>query len=65
MDLDFVYSCVIDSTWFFLTTWLMVLLGACIIAFRGDSSGVVGAGVLHPVASVAQSNPKMRAGLSR
>jgi hypothetical protein len=65
MDLDFVYSCVIDSTWFFLTTWLMVLLGACIIAFRRDSPEAVGAGALRPVASGSRSNPKMRVGLSR
>jgi hypothetical protein len=65
MDLDFLYSCVIDCTWFFLGTWLMVLLGACIVAFRRDASGVVGAGALRPVASGPRSNPNVRAELSR
>jgi hypothetical protein len=64
MDLDFLYSCVIDSTWFFLATWLMVLLGASLVAFRRDSSGV-GAGALQPVASGPQSNRNVQVELSR
>jgi hypothetical protein len=65
MDLDFLYSWVIDSTWFFLATWLMVLLGACIVAFRRDASGVIGAEALRPVASGTRSNPNVRVDLSR
>jgi hypothetical protein len=34
MDSDFVYSCLMDSTWFFLVGWLLVLVGAGVQAFR-------------------------------
>jgi hypothetical protein len=36
MSLDFMYSCVMDSTWFFLTGWMLLLLGAAVRAFRQD-----------------------------
>jgi hypothetical protein len=64
MDLDFLYSCVIDSTWFFLATWLMVLLGAYVAAFRRDSITVAGAGAMRQVATGTQSNPNVRVNLS-
>jgi hypothetical protein len=37
MDSDFVYSCLMDSTWFFLVGWLLVLVGAGVRAFRRDA----------------------------
>jgi hypothetical protein len=36
MDSDFVYSCLMDTTWFFLVSWLVVLVGAGVQAFRGN-----------------------------
>jgi hypothetical protein len=33
MDIDLVYSYVIDSTWFFLGSWVVLLLTAGLIAF--------------------------------
>jgi hypothetical protein len=33
MDVDLVYSYVIDSTWFFLGSWVVLLLTAGVVAF--------------------------------
>jgi len=33
MDVDLVYSYLIDSTWFFLGSWVVLLLTAGIVAF--------------------------------
>jgi hypothetical protein len=38
MDADLMYRYLIDSTWFFLGSWVLLLLGACVMAFRPDSS---------------------------
>jgi hypothetical protein len=34
MDVDLVYSYVMDSTWFFLGSWVVVLLTAGVVAFK-------------------------------
>jgi len=34
MNSDFLYSCVIDSTWVFLGAWLLLLVGAGVQVFR-------------------------------
>jgi hypothetical protein len=46
MDSDFVYSCLMDSTWFFLIAWLLVLAGAGVRAFRHDPAVSASAGPL-------------------
>lgn len=33
MNLDVVYSYIIDSTWFFLGGWVVLLLAAGVVAF--------------------------------
>jgi hypothetical protein len=33
MDVDLVYSYLIDSTWFFLGSWVVLLLTAGVVAF--------------------------------
>jgi hypothetical protein len=33
MDIDLVYTYLIDSTWFFLGSWVVLLLTAGIVAF--------------------------------
>lgn len=33
MDADLVYSYLIDSTWFFLGSWVVLLLTAGVVAF--------------------------------
>lgn len=38
MDSDLMYAYLIDSTWFFLGSWVLLLLCACLMAFRQDSS---------------------------
>jgi len=43
MSSDLMYSCVMDSTWFFLAAWMLLLLGARIHAFRQDVSGAASA----------------------
>jgi hypothetical protein len=37
MSLDVLFSYLIDSSWFFLGSWVAVLLVAYIAAFRRDS----------------------------
>ena len=34
MDVDLVYSYVIDSTWFFLGSWVVLLLTAGVVAYK-------------------------------
>jgi hypothetical protein len=34
MDFDLVYSYVIDSTWFFLGSWVVLLVTAGVVAFK-------------------------------
>jgi hypothetical protein len=65
MNLDFLYSCVMGSTWFFLSSWLLVLLGACVIAFRRDWTGANSHGGLGSGVSGAQSNQTVPVRLSR
>jgi hypothetical protein len=36
MNSDALYSYVIDSTWLFLGSWVALLLGAYVLAFRQD-----------------------------
>jgi hypothetical protein len=36
MNSDFMYTCVIDSTWFFLASWMVLLIGTGIRTFRQD-----------------------------
>jgi len=36
MNFDLLYSYLIDSTWFFLGSWLIILLAASFVAFRRD-----------------------------
>jgi hypothetical protein len=36
MSADALYSYLIDLTWFFLTSWIVLLATACLIAFNGD-----------------------------
>jgi hypothetical protein len=36
MSSDILYSCLMDSTWFFLAAWMLLLLGAGFRAFRHD-----------------------------
>ncbi len=36
MSSDFLYSCVMDSTWFFLAAWMLLLLGVGVRTFRQD-----------------------------
>ncbi len=36
MSFDVMYSWVMDSTWFFLSAWMLLLLGAGLRAFRQD-----------------------------
>ena len=33
MDVDLVYSYLIDSTWFFLGSWVVLLLTASVVVF--------------------------------
>ncbi|HEX8814565.1 MAG TPA: hypothetical protein VF753_03610 [Terriglobales bacterium] len=47
MDSDFVYSCLMDSTWFFLIGWLVVLVGAGVWAFRYSPAASAAAQSLH------------------
>jgi len=39
MDVDLVYSYVIDSSWFFLGSWVVLLLTASFIAFAPIGRG--------------------------
>jgi len=39
MNVESFYSYVMSSTWFFLIGWVIVLLAACLAAFRQDWSG--------------------------
>jgi hypothetical protein len=39
MDVDLVYSYLIDSTWFFLGSWVVVLLMAGLVAFTPIGRG--------------------------
>jgi len=36
MNFDLVYSYLIDSTWFFLGSWVIMLVVASLVAFRRD-----------------------------
>jgi hypothetical protein len=36
MNFDVVYSYLIDSTWFFLGSWVILLITASLVAFRRD-----------------------------
>jgi hypothetical protein len=36
MNIEAVSSYVIDTTWFFLGSWVVALLAASVAAFRGD-----------------------------
>jgi len=36
MSADFMYTCLIDSTWFFLAGWMALLIGSGIRTFRQD-----------------------------
>jgi hypothetical protein len=56
MDLDFLYSCIIGSTWFFLAAWLLLLLAACMVAFRQDWRTSVGHGAMETVPTRTSSN---------
>jgi len=38
VDADQMYRYLMDSTWFFLASWVLLLLGACVMAFRQGSS---------------------------
>ena len=42
MDVDLVYSYLIDSTWFFLGSWVVLLLMAGVVAFAPVGRGRVG-----------------------
>jgi hypothetical protein len=39
MDVDLVYSYLIDSTWFFLGSWVVLLLTASLAAFAPIGRG--------------------------
>ena len=39
MDADLVYSYLIDSTWFFLGSWVVLLLTATLVAFTPIGRG--------------------------
>jgi len=39
MSIESFYSYVLGSTWFFLVGWVILLLAACLAAFRHNSSG--------------------------
>lgn len=36
MNFDLLYSYLIDSTWFFLGSWVIMLVTASLMAFRRD-----------------------------
>ncbi|HXZ31906.1 MAG TPA: hypothetical protein VEH30_06465 [Terriglobales bacterium] len=36
MSSDVLYSYLIDLTWFFLSSWVVLLAAACLVAFNGD-----------------------------
>jgi len=36
MNFELVYSYLIDSTWFFLGSWVIMLVAASLVAFRRD-----------------------------
>lgn len=36
MNIDVVYAWLIDSTWLFLGSWVVLLLTAYVVAFRHD-----------------------------
>jgi hypothetical protein len=38
MNIDVVYSWLIDSTWLFLGSWVVLLLAAYVVTFRRDGS---------------------------
>ena len=38
MNTDLVYACLINATWFFLSSWVLLLVLACVIEFRDDWS---------------------------
>lgn len=38
MSLDLLYSCIMDATWFFLTSWGLFLVVACVLEFRHELS---------------------------
>jgi hypothetical protein len=39
MNVDLVYSCLIDSTWLFLGSWVVLLLTAGLLAFTPPDRG--------------------------
>jgi hypothetical protein len=39
MDVEIVYSCLIDFTWLFLGSWVVLLLTASLVAFAPTSQG--------------------------
>jgi hypothetical protein len=38
MNTDLVYACLINATWFFLFSWVLLLVLACVVEFRHDWS---------------------------
>ena len=38
MNLDFLYTCLLGFTWFFLGSWVVLLLAAGVVAFGRDST---------------------------
>jgi hypothetical protein len=38
MSFDTLYSCLIDATWLFLGSWIVLLTAAYIVAFNSDWS---------------------------
>jgi hypothetical protein len=38
MNIDLVYSFLINTTWFFSTSWVLLLVLACVVEFRHDLS---------------------------
>jgi hypothetical protein len=38
MNTDLVYACLINSTWFFLSGWVLLLVLACVVEFRHEWS---------------------------
>jgi hypothetical protein len=38
MNIDLIYSYLINATWFFLSSWVLMLLLAGVAAFRRDLS---------------------------
>jgi len=47
--MDAVYLFLLSLGWFFLLAWVVMLLGACAAAFRGDTNpGPMGPGLKIP-----------------